>query len=224
MRLHLHVLLILLQVSVSNFMVLLYHRSSTYKYITFRIPSGWELSSWVVTCFQLGRNLCLIKLDVVHCMLISIGLGFGDQQIFSNILESDTYLLSFFCQVHQFVTRRLEQFLVRTVFYKWIAFTNCAFSLKLEFAFSFFLCTMRRTGDQQGHVTKLVIPVNAHIRLTISLGTYMFTFAVSWLQVDKGISSEVVRSILTERANWPCLAAKSSYKVSNSSFYYLVGT
>lgn len=60
--------------------------------------------------------------------------------------------------------------------------------------------------------------------LTISLGTYMFTFAVSWLQVDKGISSEVVRSILTERANWPCLAAKSSYKVSNSSFYYLDGT
>lgn len=50
MRLHIHVPLILLQVSVSNFMVLLYHRSSTYKYITFRILSGWELSSWIVTC------------------------------------------------------------------------------------------------------------------------------------------------------------------------------
>ncbi|XP_059633828.1 glycine--tRNA ligase, chloroplastic/mitochondrial 2 isoform X2 [Cornus florida] len=31
--------------------------------------------------------------------------------------------------------------------------------------------------------------------------------------VDKGISPEVVRSILTERANWPCLAAKSAYKM-----------
>lgn len=46
-----------------------------------------------------------------------------------------------------------------------------------------------------------------------------FTFAVSWLQVDKGIGSEIVHSILAERANWPCLAAKSSYEVSNSSFY-----
>ncbi|XP_058221718.1 glycine--tRNA ligase, chloroplastic/mitochondrial 2 isoform X1 [Rhododendron vialii] len=35
--------------------------------------------------------------------------------------------------------------------------------------------------------------------------------------VDKGISSEVVRSILTERANWPCLAAKSSYKMEDLS-------
>lgn len=35
------------------------------------------------------------------------------------------------------------------------------------------------------------------------------------LQVDKGISPEVVRSILAERANLPCLAAKSAYKVSN---------
>ncbi|XP_057492098.1 glycine--tRNA ligase, chloroplastic/mitochondrial 2 isoform X4 [Actinidia eriantha] len=31
--------------------------------------------------------------------------------------------------------------------------------------------------------------------------------------VDKGISPEVVRSILTERANWPCLAAKSAYEM-----------
>ncbi|GFY81250.1 glycine-tRNA ligase [Actinidia rufa] len=32
-------------------------------------------------------------------------------------------------------------------------------------------------------------------------------------EVDKGISPEVVRSILTERANWPCLAAKSAYEM-----------
>ncbi|XP_062173999.1 glycine--tRNA ligase, chloroplastic/mitochondrial 2 isoform X2 [Alnus glutinosa] len=31
--------------------------------------------------------------------------------------------------------------------------------------------------------------------------------------VDKGISSEVVRSVLVERANLPCLAAKSAYKM-----------
>lgn len=31
--------------------------------------------------------------------------------------------------------------------------------------------------------------------------------------VDKGISSEVVRSVLLERANLPCLAAKSAYKM-----------
>jgi hypothetical protein len=37
--------------------------------------------------------------------------------------------------------------------------------------------------------------------------------AVILLQVDKGISSEVVRSVLVERANLPCLAAKSAYKV-----------
>ncbi|XP_077244965.1 glycine-tRNA ligase isoform X2 [Tasmannia lanceolata] len=33
------------------------------------------------------------------------------------------------------------------------------------------------------------------------------------LLVDKGISSEIVRSILSERANWPCLAAKSAIKM-----------
>lgn len=38
-------------------------------------------------------------------------------------------------------------------------------------------------------------------------------------QVDKGISSEIVRSILAERANWPCLAAQSAVKVSDSYFY-----
>ncbi|CAL5382629.1 unnamed protein product [Camellia sinensis] len=31
--------------------------------------------------------------------------------------------------------------------------------------------------------------------------------------VDKGINPEVVRSTLAERANWPCLAAKSAYKM-----------
>lgn len=35
-----------------------------------------------------------------------------------------------------------------------------------------------------------------------------------WLQVDKGISPEVVRSSLAERANLPCLAAKTAHKVS----------
>lgn len=35
--------------------------------------------------------------------------------------------------------------------------------------------------------------------------------------VDKGISPEVVRSILKERANWPCLAAKSAYKMDSLS-------
>ena len=36
-----------------------------------------------------------------------------------------------------------------------------------------------------------------------------------WIQVDKGISSEVVRAVLAERANTPSLAAKSAYKVSD---------
>lgn len=40
-------------------------------------------------------------------------------------------------------------------------------------------------------------------------------------QVDKGISSEIVRSILAERANWPCLAAQSAVKVSDLYFYLL---
>ncbi|KAK9273495.1 hypothetical protein L1049_018305 [Liquidambar formosana] len=35
--------------------------------------------------------------------------------------------------------------------------------------------------------------------------------------IDKGISPEVVRSILKERANWPCLAAKSVYKMEAMS-------
>ncbi|KAJ0968595.1 hypothetical protein J5N97_025512 [Dioscorea zingiberensis] len=33
------------------------------------------------------------------------------------------------------------------------------------------------------------------------------------LLVDKGISSEIVRSILSERANWPCLAARSAMEM-----------
>lgn len=32
--------------------------------------------------------------------------------------------------------------------------------------------------------------------------------------MDQGISPEVVRSVLAERANWPCLASKSAHKVS----------
>jgi glycyl-tRNA synthetase len=35
-----------------------------------------------------------------------------------------------------------------------------------------------------------------------------------WLQVDKGIRPEIVRSVLAERASSPCLAAKTAYKVS----------
>ncbi|GAV59119.1 tRNA-synt_2e domain-containing protein/tRNA_synt_2f domain-containing protein [Cephalotus follicularis] len=31
--------------------------------------------------------------------------------------------------------------------------------------------------------------------------------------IDKGVSPEVVRSVLAERANWPCLAAKTAYKM-----------
>ena len=38
------------------------------------------------------------------------------------------------------------------------------------------------------------------------------------VQVDKEISPEVVRSVLTERANWPCLATKSAHKVSYFCF------
>lgn len=39
--------------------------------------------------------------------------------------------------------------------------------------------------------------------------------------MDKGISPEVVRAILVERAHLPCLAAKSAYKVSiNSGMVY----
>ncbi|KAL6495344.1 hypothetical protein OROGR_029907 [Orobanche gracilis] len=33
------------------------------------------------------------------------------------------------------------------------------------------------------------------------------------LLMDKGISPEVVRAVLAERANWPCLAAKSAHKM-----------
>ncbi|KAA3471495.1 glycine--tRNA ligase, chloroplastic/mitochondrial 2 isoform X1 [Gossypium australe] len=46
--------------------------------------------------------------------------------------------------------------------------------------------------------------------------------AVLFLQVDKGISPEVVRSALAERANLPCLAAKTARKVSESGFNLLV--
>ncbi|WJX59172.1 Glycine--tRNA ligase, chloroplastic/mitochondrial 2 [Trifolium repens] len=35
--------------------------------------------------------------------------------------------------------------------------------------------------------------------------------------VDKGVSAEIVRSILAERANFPCLAAKSAYKMEELS-------
>lgn len=37
------------------------------------------------------------------------------------------------------------------------------------------------------------------------------------LQVDKGVSPEIVRSVLTERAHLPCLAAKTAYTVSRFS-------
>jgi hypothetical protein len=40
--------------------------------------------------------------------------------------------------------------------------------------------------------------------------------------VDKGVSAEIVRSILAERANFPCLAAKSAYKVSKHLSVYLI--
>lgn len=40
-----------------------------------------------------------------------------------------------------------------------------------------------------------------------------------WLQVDKGISPEVVRSTLAERANLPFLAAKTACKVSAFGCY-----
>lgn len=35
-------------------------------------------------------------------------------------------------------------------------------------------------------------------------------------QVDKGISPEIVRAVLSERANWPCLAARSAIEVSDT--------
>ncbi|KAI5423308.1 glycine--tRNA ligase, chloroplastic/mitochondrial 2 isoform X1 [Lathyrus oleraceus] len=35
--------------------------------------------------------------------------------------------------------------------------------------------------------------------------------------VDKGVSAEIVRSVLAERANFPCLAAKSAYKMEELS-------
>ena len=40
-----------------------------------------------------------------------------------------------------------------------------------------------------------------------------------WLQVDKGISPEMVRSSLAERANLPCLAVKTAHKVSDLCCY-----
>ncbi|KEH17856.1 glycyl-tRNA synthetase alpha chain/beta chain [Medicago truncatula] len=40
--------------------------------------------------------------------------------------------------------------------------------------------------------------------------------------VDKGVSAEIVRSILAERANFPGLAAKSAYKVSKHLSFYLI--
>ncbi|XP_010544354.1 PREDICTED: glycine--tRNA ligase, chloroplastic/mitochondrial 2 [Tarenaya hassleriana] len=35
------------------------------------------------------------------------------------------------------------------------------------------------------------------------------------LLVDKGVSPEVVRSVLAERGNWPCLAARTAYKMEH---------
>ena len=38
-------------------------------------------------------------------------------------------------------------------------------------------------------------------------------FVQTFLQVDNGVSPEVVRSVLAERGNDPCLAARTAYKV-----------
>lgn len=56
-----------------------------------------------------------------------------------------------------------------------------------------------------------------HIVLEDEMLSYeLVTF---WIQVDKGINSEVVRSVLKERGNMPSLAAKSAHKVG-----YLLST
>ncbi|KAK6240112.1 hypothetical protein QUC31_005581 [Theobroma cacao] len=71
--------------------------------------------------------------------------------------------------VHQFVTRRLEQYLV--------------------------------------------------MNIISAIGEFYADRLSFWLQVDKGISPEVVRSTLAERANLPFLAAKTACKVSAFGCY-----
>ena len=48
---------------------------------------------------------------------------------------------------------------------------------------------------------------------------FMYVGCIFWLQVDKGINAEVVFSALAECANLPCLAAKTTRKVSELGFY-----
>lgn len=67
---------------------------------------------------------------------------------------------------------------------------------------------MRRALD----LAAAVQPIKIDPR-TIDDAHQFVTRRLEQFLVDKGLNPEVVRSILIERANWPCLAAKSAYKM-----------
>ncbi|CAA0842750.1 Glycine--tRNA ligase 2-chloroplastic/mitochondrial [Striga hermonthica] len=52
---------------------------------------------------------------------------------------------------------------------------------------------------------------------TIDDAHQFVTRRLEQLLMDKGVSPEVVRAVLAERANWPCLAAKSAHKMHTLS-------
>ncbi|KAM7512185.1 hypothetical protein LguiB_011060 [Lonicera macranthoides] len=57
-----------------------------------------------------------------------------------------------------------------------------------------------------------VQPIEVDVKIIDDVHQFV-TRRLEQFLVDKGINPEVVRSILLERGNWPCLAAKSVYKL-----------
>ncbi|KAK6918661.1 Glycine-tRNA ligase, beta subunit [Dillenia turbinata] len=68
-------------------------------------------------------------------------------------------------------------------------------------------CALKLSADTQPITVDPSILNDVHQFVTRRLEQYL---------VDEGINPEVVRAILKERANWPCLAAKSAYKMDTS--------
>lgn len=89
--------------------------------------------------------------------------------------------------MYQFVTRRLEQLLVCSTFVMLI----------------FFVCFL------------ILLDTISRLFKLKQLSVQFLTHFVYNLQVDTGVSPEVVRSVLAERGNNPCLAARTAYKVSD---------
>ncbi|CAK7347749.1 unnamed protein product [Dovyalis caffra] len=66
------------------------------------------------------------------------------------------------------------------------------------------VCALRLAADVQPIKADVSMIDDVHLFVTRRLEQFL---------VDKGISPEIVRSVLTERASLPCLAAKTAYKM-----------